>query len=239
MRPHAPIDARVWCTSPEATRTRGSDGYVRVRLHGQVRLEHTLIMEAALGRPLPPEATVHHRNGVRDDNRLANLELWYRHHLPGARVDDLCAWVHALVPERVAVALDGVEPHATPETDTTGIWAVVRSRVDHRPDGTPRAYTDVYGYRKVRSAGRWRSEHRLVMEAMLGRALRRGETVHHINGERADNRPANLELWSRAHPPGQRVDDLIAWLARHHTAALVAARIAQGTQARDVERHSG
>jgi hypothetical protein len=49
------------------------------------------------------------------------------------------------------------------------------------------------------------------MTEMLGRALTKGETVHHKNGVRHDNRPENLELWVKAHPPGQRVSELIAF----------------------------
>lgn len=59
--------------------------------------------------------------------------------------------------------------------------------------------------------GRKELEHRLVMEQQLGRPLFPDETPHHKNGDRADNRPENLELWSSWQPAGQRVEDKIAW----------------------------
>lgn len=107
------------------------------------------------------------------------------------------------------------------------IWQRRRDRrLAGIPEDTPLLYaprgsgtTDNNGYRVITKKGHPNCkskkghifEHTFVMSEHLGRPLMNGETVHHINGQRNDNRVENLEIWHRSHPPGQRLNEKIEW----------------------------
>lgn len=80
------------------------------------------------------------------------------------------------------------------------------AKMDSMPDGTLRQQRS--GYVSVKVGHRWVAQHRAIMEDILGRPLVSGESVHHRNGIRNDNRAENLELWVGGIRYGQRAHEV-------------------------------
>lgn len=73
---------------PDHPAARASDGWV---------MQHRRVMSDHIGRPLEEYENVHHRNGVRADNRIENLELWVVRQPYGQRVDDLLEYADWII----------------------------------------------------------------------------------------------------------------------------------------------
>ena len=86
-RENKPHNGYILVSRPEHPNAY-DDGYV---------FEHRLIMEDYIGRYLLSNENVHHINGVRNDNRLENLELWVKPQPSGVRAKDLLEWARTII----------------------------------------------------------------------------------------------------------------------------------------------
>lgn len=60
------------------------------------------------------------------------------------------------------------------------------------------------GYVRIKTASGWRLEHRVVAAQRLGRALLPGEVVHHLDHDKTNNAPENLEVLPSQRHHGER-----------------------------------
>jgi len=158
------------------------------------------------------------------DRRAVTRGWCHGHYLRWSRTGDVRADVPLARPERDVCSIEECERGA----HSAGLCRSHAARL--RKHGDPLAglpFRTVTGAGSVNNGYWWIAvapeqrhlvppgrradfEHRLVMAAQLGRPLRSDEVVHHRNGDRLDNRPANLELWVTAQPKGQRLEDRLA-----------------------------
>lgn len=92
------FDKRIFCNRICANLAQNKGGHIHhsgyriLTKNGKQIPEHRYMMEQQLHRTLKPYENVHHKNGIRDDNRLENLEIWITRQPKGQRCADTLDW---------------------------------------------------------------------------------------------------------------------------------------------------
>ncbi|MBA7643217.1 hypothetical protein ES703_50936 [subsurface metagenome] len=228
---HLAKDGYIYLRMPDHPHARGN-GYVR---------EHVYVMSKHLGRPLRKGEIVHHKNGVRSDNRIENLELRTKTHPKGQSVKEMIEFCTQYLQEYVPETLRPLKKKINGDTLNC---ECLKKEMLQRQTGINNHFRKggrslEQGYVTLRmpdhpnARGNGRVfEHVYVMSKHLGRPLRKGEIVHHKNGIRNDDRIENLELRTHDHPKGQSVEDMIKfcirYLRKYSPGVLVEAYLIEG-----------
>ncbi len=76
----------------KAKRWKNRKGYIYISKNGQTKPEHRLVMEKFLNRPLQNWEIIHHRNGIKDDNCIKNLQVVLKKSHRGKVRCPYCSW---------------------------------------------------------------------------------------------------------------------------------------------------